>query len=314
MVNIPVKFRRIAAAFDDAARAARSCDSSSGSDHSAADLSVLVNSFLERGIGELRTASDEFDEDISDDRNRTNGDDDDESDRRSNVSDFDFRNSLEKLFDEENLDRTTRSLRSAVETALPEVAAAGDFKRRLMSWLRNRGFDAGLCKSKWEKNGNRPSGDYEYVDINAGGNRFIVEVFLAGEFTIARPTSGYASLLDAFPTIFVGKPDELKKIVKLMCKAIKKSMKSTDLKLPPWRRLSYTQIKWFGPYKRTTNQIPTTTATFMNDNRGNTLVGFEPPPAPLFSNPMHCREDFTVAAGRIGVGNLAIVLNNKDRV
>ncbi|CAA0806795.1 Plant basic secretory protein (BSP) family protein [Striga hermonthica] len=54
----------------------------------------------------------------------------------------------------------------------------------------------------------------EYADVNAdaasGGGRYIVVVFLAGEFTIWRPTDGYSSLLETFPAIFVAKPNELR--------------------------------------------------------------------------------------------------------
>ncbi|KAI3923465.1 hypothetical protein MKW92_019176, partial [Papaver armeniacum] len=51
-------------------------------------------------------------------------------------------------------------------------------------------------------------GTFEYVDVIVSGNRYIVEVHLVGEFTIARPTNRYITLLEAFPQIFVGKPDK----------------------------------------------------------------------------------------------------------
>lgn len=115
----------------------------------------------------------------------------------------------------------------------------------------------GLCKSRWEKFGRHPAGEHEYVDVRTvDGNRYIVEVFLAEEFEIARPTDNYAALLRAFPGVFVGKPEELKKIVRLMCNAIKDSMKGKDMQVPPWRRNGYMQAKWFSGYKRTTNYAP----------------------------------------------------------
>ncbi|CAK9184869.1 unnamed protein product [Ilex paraguariensis] len=114
----------------------------------------------------------------------------------------------------------------------------------------------GLCKSKWEKTGRYPSGNYEYIDVNVAGTRYIVEVFLAGEFKIARPTDHYTSLLNFFPLVFVGKIDELKQVVRLMCNAIKKSMKTMDMHVPPWRRHGYLQARWFSSYKRTIKEIP----------------------------------------------------------
>lgn len=98
-----------------------------------------------------------------------------------------------------------------------------------------------------------PAGDHEYIDVNLGGNRYIVEIFLAREFEIARPTSKYTSLLNKIPEIFVGNLEEMKEMVKLMCCAMKESMKMRNMHVPPWRRFRYMQAKWFGSYKRTTN-------------------------------------------------------------
>lgn len=135
---------------------------------------------------------------------------------------------------------------------------------------------AGLCKSKWEKSKRFPAGDYEYVDVNVNGSRYIIEAFLVGEFEIARPTSQYASLLELFPKIYVGKVDEMKQIVRIMCRAIKQSMKSMDMAMPPWRRNGYMTAKWFGSYKRSTNAVPTGKASEENDEAFNSKrrVGF----------------------------------------
>ncbi|KAH6768832.1 hypothetical protein C2S51_014168 [Perilla frutescens var. frutescens] len=301
MVNIPViKFKRVADAFDEMSKA-RSCESeSSGSEHSA-DLSDLVNSFFEREIREQRTGG-------HDDQDRINEnieiDDDDESE--SNSQDFQVQDCLRKLFYRDD-DTVKSSISAAVEKALKEVGdknSLPEFKRRLMSRLRSSGFDAGLCKSKWEKSGSSPSGNNEYVDVNAGGSRYIVEVFLAGEFTIARPTSSYGALLDGFPTIFVGKPEELKQVVRRMSKAIRKSLKSAGLNVPPWRRLAYLQAKWFGPYKRTTNEIPRAEA--YKDLGGERFVGFAPEKVTTVS--LFCRDSFAATRG-VRVGNLAAAFN-----
>jgi len=40
-----------------------------------------------------------------------------------------------------------------------------------------------------------------------------------------------------------------------MCSAIKDSMKTMDMHVPPWRRNSYMQAKWFNQYKRTLNEV-----------------------------------------------------------
>lgn len=135
MVNIPVKFKRVAAAFDEMSRV-RSCESS-GSEHSA-DLSDLVNSFFEREIREQRTSEEDGDQD-------RNGNEIDDDESESNSPDFEFQDSLRKLFDREN-DCVKRSIRAEVEKALEVVGdrnSSPEFKRRLMAQLRSNGFDAG---------------------------------------------------------------------------------------------------------------------------------------------------------------------------
>ncbi|CAA3019911.1 uncharacterized protein LOC111389603 [Olea europaea var. sylvestris] len=268
MMGIPVKFKRLAAVFEEAAAKNRECESS-GSEHSPeslTDLSDLVNSFLEREEGEAE----------ENDREREV-----ESELENNChADFELlKNDLESLLDSDEEDSITRNIHAEVEEACLEIGNSSlpDFKRRLMARLRLRGFDAGLCKSKWEKTGGCPSGDYEYIDAYVSGTRFIVEVFLAGEFTIARPTSSYTSLLEVFPSIYVGKVGRFKKVVKLMCRAMRKSLKTNGLHLPPWRRLAYLQAKWFGSYKRTINEIPGRTVSDSDEGLSQKrLIGFVP--------------------------------------
>lgn len=113
----------------------------------------------------------------------------------------------------------------------------------------------GLCKSRWEKTRQLPAGSYEYIDVFHGGNRYIVETSLTSQFAIARPTPQYLSLLHSFPSIFIGRPETLKQLVRLMCAAAKESLKSKNLHLAPWRKNSYMMQRWFGSYKRTTNKI-----------------------------------------------------------
>lgn len=159
----------------------------------------------------------------------------------------------------------------------------------------------GLCKSKWEKKGHTPLCEYEYIDINAKGTRYLVEVSLAGEFTIARPTTYYTSLLQTFPDVFVGKPDEMKQVVKLMCNAIRKSMKSMDIHVPPWRRLTYSEAKWFGDYKR---DILSQTVLKTSGNLVEYIPhGFQPVQ-------FNCREDFGAKSeGHVRTGNLSLSWN-----
>lgn len=171
----------------------------------------------------------------------------------------------------------------------------------------------GLCKSRWEKIGRCPTGDYEYVDVNSGGARYIVEVFIAEEFTIARPSGAYAALLKLLPPVFVGKPEELKQVVRLMCNATRKSMRSAGIHVPPWRRLAYMQNKWFASYKRTINEFPTGRKEASKFGGGlpvdeRVAAGFV---AVKRVSSFYCRGDFA-AEGVVRIGNLAAAFNQKE--
>ncbi|KAJ8751626.1 hypothetical protein K2173_025781 [Erythroxylum novogranatense] len=281
------RFKRVAAAFDEAARV-RLCESS-GSDYfspgNSAHLSDLVNSFIER---------DYVNSDVvvnSDQRSRLENDNGKIDDSEMCWSDSDTKVMLENLFLSNYQDLDIREkIASEAKLACEEIGdrSSQGFKRALMSRLRDRGFDAGLCKSRWEKFGKHPAGDYEYVDVNVGGNRYIVEAYLAREFEIARSTIKYGVLLNVIPNVFVGKADELKQVVRLMCSAIRESMKSSGLHVPPWRRNGYMQAKWFGPYKRTTSQFSSKKGLQHEAFSGKISFGFEAFQRRVSS---HCRGD-----------------------
>lgn len=150
--KIPGRFKRVADVFDCEVARARLCGSSSGSEHyspdddqSLTDLSDLVNSFLERECNNI---------DIIDEERRDQSHVDDEVDggricEKLSESDGGFseaRDVLQDLFGNQT-DSVKRSIQEAVENnySLPEIGgfSSPDFKRRLMSRLRRRGFDAG---------------------------------------------------------------------------------------------------------------------------------------------------------------------------
>ncbi|CAA7022633.1 unnamed protein product [Microthlaspi erraticum] len=254
MVEIQRRFKSFESAFSMAAARSRPpCDNSSGSDHSpedTEDLSDLVASFIERE-GEMLP--------------------EEEMDPSSDNGSEDVKERLRKLL--EGLSGGEERMRIMAAT---EVAATfvGDIvrdgtspKRQLMAFLRNKGFDAGLCKSRWERFSKNTAGKYEYVDVrydSGDHNRYIVETNLAGEFEIARPTKRYLSILNQVPRVFVGTPHELKQLVKIMCREMRRSMKDVGIHVPPWRRNGYMQAKWFGFYKRTstTSDSGADTTTF----------------------------------------------------
>ncbi|XP_057498903.1 uncharacterized protein LOC130783352 [Actinidia eriantha] len=286
-----VRFKRVAEAFDEAARARRLCQSS-GSEHSpeaasSVDLSDLVKSFVEREGG-----------------GGGDGEEDGEE-REGKGSDWELEEELRGLLGCED-DEIKLNIRGEAEEAYRAMGNGSSLglNRGLMTRLRERGFDAGLCKSKWDRIGRLPSGSHEYIEVNTAGTRYIIEVNLASEFEIARPTETYTSLLQLFPQIFVGKVEELKQVVRLMCNATKYSMERVGLHVPPWRRFGYVQAKWFGSYKRTINEVSVKNGSDSVAKKRS--IGFVR--LPEISN--HCREDFHFAS-KVGlkVGQLTIAFN-----
>ncbi|KAJ0682113.1 hypothetical protein HanPI659440_Chr16g0643731 [Helianthus annuus] len=295
------RFWRVAEAFEVAGKLG-DCESS-GSEHSPEtmmDLSDMVNSFIENDNGVANKDFDmQNDEELSSD-----GIDDDMEEMKE---------ALQRLLRVDNDDDVRRNLISNVKKASKDVvedkrsSQSLGFKRRLMARLRDQGLDAGLCKSKWEKKGGRLlAGNHEYIDVNVEQTRYIIIISLLEEFEIARPTTSYTSLLEILPEISAFKVEDFKEIVKIMSRAVKKSMKQKKMPVPPWRRREYIQAKWFGTYKRTTNEYPTKKTPDRNVIN-NQNIGF-------ISIPDHTcygRRQEQIARKDFGykMGNLAMVMN-----
>lgn len=131
-------------------------------------------------------------------------------------------------------------------------------KKSVMCHLRSVGYDAAICKSRPNDNSRSfPSGNYEYLDVilkstkSGRSVRLFVDLDFRAQFEIARPTREYNTLLGLVPKIYVGRGDRLQSIVKIMCEAVKNSLKKTGMHLAPWRKYKYMHSMWLGSYKRT---------------------------------------------------------------
>ncbi|KAF8093067.1 hypothetical protein N665_0392s0036 [Sinapis alba] len=124
------------------------------------------------------------------------------------------------------------------------------FLKIVVNELVSLGYDAALCKSRWEKSSSYPAGEYEYMDVIIDGERLLIDIDFKSNLEIARATKTYKSILQTLPRIFVGKTDRLQKIIVLVCEAAKKSLKKKGLHVPPWRRAEYVKLKWVSPYVR----------------------------------------------------------------
>ncbi|XP_022771546.1 uncharacterized protein LOC111314440 [Durio zibethinus] len=240
------------------ARLIGASDVSSGSEHSASTvvpeddspcLSELVHSFLE-------DAHDATEQTVySSDSNRVD----------ANLNNTDSLEIIVKSTALNNKDSYRNLLMPHVLKAMEMLSFfktdKAIFRRKVTVYLREAGHNAAICKTKWSSLGGLTAGNYEFIDVvqpvsSTRQNRYFIDLDFASEFEIARPTSEYSRLLQYLPRVFVGKKEELEKIVKVMSDSAKRSLKSKDLSLPPWRKNRYMQNKWLAPYRRTTNQIP----------------------------------------------------------
>ncbi|GAU33230.1 hypothetical protein TSUD_333530 [Trifolium subterraneum] len=118
--------------------------------------------------------------------------------------------------------------------------------------LLTLGYDASICKSRWEKSTFSIAGEYEYIDVMVGKERVIIDIDFRSEFEVARSTKTYKAILQTLPYVFVGKSDRLQSIVAIASEAAKHSLKKKGLHVPPWRKLEYVRSKWFSSYTRIT--------------------------------------------------------------
>ncbi|CAN6322305.1 unnamed protein product [Urochloa humidicola] len=125
-------------------------------------------------------------------------------------------------------------------------------RRAVAEGLRALGYDAAVCKSRWEKTPSYPAGEHEFVDAVVGKEevRLIVDVDFRSQFELARSTKAYRAALQALPPLFVGTPDRLGQIVAVVAEAARQSLKKKGLHFPPWRKPEYMRAKWLSPHVR----------------------------------------------------------------
>ncbi|XP_051118840.1 uncharacterized protein LOC127243043 [Andrographis paniculata] len=117
--------------------------------------------------------------------------------------------------------------------------------------LISLGYNASICKSKWEKSSSIPAGEYEYIDVIIEAERLIIDIDFRSEFEIARSTKAYKnSILQTLPHIFVGKSDRLDSIISIVSEATRLTLKKKGMPLPPWRKSDYVKSKWLSPSSR----------------------------------------------------------------
>ncbi|KAH7524868.1 hypothetical protein FEM48_Zijuj06G0164800 [Ziziphus jujuba var. spinosa] len=129
-------------------------------------------------------------------------------------------------------------------------------RRRVVDLLCDKGFTATLCTSKWRDTKKFPRGTHEYIEVI--GNTpsrikqvpFLVEVEFRDQFEIAKASEEYKKLVGQLPECYIGKPNYLNTIVRLVCKAAKRSMKEKKIHMGPWRKRSFMLMKWSPSFEK----------------------------------------------------------------
>ncbi|KAG6481888.1 uncharacterized protein LOC122017420 [Zingiber officinale] len=221
--------------------------SSSGSDHEA--LHSLVHAF--------------FDCDVSDSHPPPDSDADEKSEeyRLDEAAQF----VSEVILDYG--DRFRLRLLSDVRDAADALAAlrptGSGFRRAVMARLRELGYNAGVCKVSWEGSGGLVPGNYEYVDVVAAEEaekaeevRYLVDLSFAAEFRVARASEKYEQLVSRLPEVMVARPEMVRRVVRTVGDAARRSLRQQGMPVPPWRKGRYMMSKWLGSYRRTVNAVP----------------------------------------------------------
>lgn len=148
-----------------------------------------------------------------------------------------------------NTERTLMADTSKI-LELNKTKCKDESRRAVVEGLVSIGYNVSICKSRWEKSASYPSGEYEYIDVMIGGERYIIDIDFKSEFEIARSTGAYRSVLQVLPCMFIGKTDRLQKIVCMVSDAAKQSLKKKGMHIPPWRKTEYMRAKWLSTYTR----------------------------------------------------------------
>ncbi|TVU25620.1 hypothetical protein EJB05_28123, partial [Eragrostis curvula] len=157
------------------------------------------------------------------------------------------------------LGRLAGEVNKAIEEMVSFHGSLPAFRRAVVSYLREGGYNAAVCQTRWRGTQDVSAGNYEYIDVvttasgkeTAAGERYIVDVGFAMEFSVARSTAVYLMVLEALPTVLVARPKVVQQVVKVAAKAARRSLKSQGLTVPPWRKKRFMAAKWLGPHCRT---------------------------------------------------------------
>ncbi|KAL6851774.1 hypothetical protein ACP4OV_020338 [Aristida adscensionis] len=134
-------------------------------------------------------------------------------------------------------------------------ACRGCALRFVAERLRDAGYNSAICRSKWPRSLDIPSGEHTYVDVvvptkTGKAVRVVIELNFRAEFEMARGGAEYKALVAALPEVFVGRSEKLRGVIRVMCAAAKQCARENKMHMAPWRKPRYMEAKWLGTPER----------------------------------------------------------------
>uniref|UniRef100_A0A0D9WIR8 DUF506 domain-containing protein n=1 Tax=Leersia perrieri TaxID=77586 RepID=A0A0D9WIR8_9ORYZ len=145
--------------------------------------------------------------------------------------------------------------RTVAAAAAGNGGCRGCTLRFLAERLRDAGYNSAICRSKWSRSPDIPSGEHTYVDVVAPTRsgkavRVVIEPSFRGEFEMARGGAEYRALVASLPDVFVGRAERLRGVVRVMCAAAKQCARESGMHMAPWRKQRYMEAKWLATPER----------------------------------------------------------------
>lgn len=138
-------------------------------------------------------------------------------------------------------------------------AAAGGCRSCMLRFvaerLRDAGYNSAICRSKWSRSPDIPSGEHTYVDVvvptrSGKAVRVVIEPNFRAKFEMARGGAEYKALVAALPEVFVGRAEKLRGVIRVMCAAAKQCARESNMHMAPWRKHRYMEAKWLSTPER----------------------------------------------------------------
>ncbi|RLN30277.1 uncharacterized protein C2845_PM05G31910 [Panicum miliaceum] len=134
-------------------------------------------------------------------------------------------------------------------------ACRGCALRFVAERLRDAGYNSAICRTKWCRTPEIPSGEHSYVDVvvptrSGKAVRVVIEPGFRAEFEMARGGAEYRALVAALPEVFVGRSERLRAVVRVMCDAARQCARESGMHMAPWRKHRYMEAKWLGTPER----------------------------------------------------------------